>query len=306
MKVHIGLKSDPVEYRYSYEWLFDRMRELGLRHLQLGGFFELFSLEDGYFRDLREQAERRGVRILSCFTAHRELGGFLFGDPYMERVTRRSYERLIQVGALLGAESVGGSAGAVYRDRLAEKPAGIARYLRHMRELMPLARRAGLKALTLEPMSCLAEPPTLPEELEQMLGPLAEHHRLHPDTTVPVQACADIAHGYADGEGRVVHDNWSLFELAVPWMREFHIKNTDSRFEATFGFSPEERRRGIVDLRRLKELIDRCSGRFPVTEIVGYLELSGPKWGRDYTDSRLERMIGESVEAIQEVFAPEA
>ena len=61
-----------------------------------------------------------------------------------------------------------------------------------------------------------------------------------------------------------MHDNWSLFEMQVPWMREFHFKNTDSIFNSTFGFGPEERGRGIVDLARLKAVIDANAGRFPV------------------------------------------
>jgi ribulose-phosphate 3-epimerase len=302
MKVHIGLKSDPIEYRYSFDWLFGLMAELGVRHLQLGSFQELHGLEAGFFRDLRRRAERKGVVIRSCFTAHRELGGFFSGDPFLERAARRCYERYIEAAALLGAESVGGNPGSVYRDRMAGKPEGIACYLRHMGELVRLARRRGLRFLALEPMSCLAEPPTLPEEIEGMLGALNEHHRLHPDAAVPVYACADIAHGYADREGRVVYDNWSLFERAIPWMGELHLKNTDARFESTFGFSAVERKRGIVDLGRLKALIERNAPRFPVGELVGYLELGGPKLGRDYSDHRLAEAIGESIAALREAF----
>jgi sugar phosphate isomerase/epimerase len=171
-----------------------------------------------------------------------------------------------------------------------------------MRELMSVAREAGLKWLSLEPMSCLAEPPTLPEELDRILGALAEHHRRHPDSTVPVYLCSDIGHGYADRKGRVVHDNWSLFEAQIPYMAAFHFKNTDERFDATFGFSEAERRRGIVDLARLKELIDRHADRFPVQPVIGYFETGGPKIGRDYSDPLLREMIAESIRAIQDVF----
>ena len=85
-------------------------------------------------------------------------------------------------------------------------------------------------------------------------------------------------------------------------MWEFHFKNTDAIFDATFGFGPEERARGIVDLQRLKALIKGNAGRFPVKEITGYLELNGPKTGRDYTDAHLERMLVQSLEAIKAVF----
>jgi ribulose-phosphate 3-epimerase len=262
----------------------------------------MYLLEDGFFTDLRRQAERRGLQIRSCFASRREIGGFFAANPHLERAARISYERLIQIAALLGADSTGGTPGSVYRDRMETKAEGLACYLRHMRELMVLARKMGLKALSMENMSCLAEPPTLPEEFDQILGTLNSYYRRNPDTTVPVRVCADIAHGLVDRDGRLVHDNWSLFEKAIPYMSEFHLKNTDERFEATFGFSAAERARGIVDLHRLKDLFQRNARNLPVEEVFGYLELSGPKLGRDYSDWKLEGMIAESVGAIREVF----
>ena len=112
---------------------------------------------------------------------------------------------------------------------------------------------------------------------------------------MPLQLCGDISHGIADAEGRVIHDNWSLFEMQIPWMREFHFKNTDAIFNSTFGFGPEERARGIVDLARLKALIDANAARFPCAEVTGYLEIGGPKLGREYADRHLERMLVESL-----------
>jgi sugar phosphate isomerase/epimerase len=302
MELELGIKSDPIEARYSFEWLFELLEELDVRNVQLGSFPELFSLEDGWFLDLREKAARRGVRIRSCFTTHRDLGGIFLEDPYRQRACRRMFERYIRVAALLGAESVGGNPGSVPRDRMGSKESGIARYLGQMKELMGLARREGLNHLELEPMSCLAEPPTLPEELERILGELAAHHHADPDGTVPVYCCSDIGHGYADAERRVVHDNWSLFERQVPFMSAFHIKNTDRHFDATFGFSAEERRRGIVDLERLRGLLERNAARFPVRPLVGYFETGGPKVGRDYSDRDLAKVLRESLRAIQAVF----
>jgi hypothetical protein len=171
-----------------------------------------------------------------------------------------------------------------------------------MKQLMGLARREGLQWLALEPMSCLAEPPTLPEELDRFTQELGAHHRADPQGTVPVYFCSDIGHGYADAERRVVHDNWSLFELQIPFMGAFHIKNTDRHFDATFGFSEDERRRGIIDLERLRGLVERHADRFPVRPLVGYFETSGPKVGRDYSDRRLEEELRASLRAIQAVF----
>jgi sugar phosphate isomerase/epimerase len=230
------------------------------------------------------------------------MGGFFLEDPYRERASRRMLERYIHIGALLGADMVGGNPGCVPRDRPQTKQRGIARYLGHMKELMGLARREGLKWLSLEPMSCLAEPPTLPEELDLMLGELEAHHRSDPAATVPVYCCSDIGHGYADAERRIVHDNWSLFERQIPVMGAFHIKNTDRHFNATFGFSEAERRRGIIDLQRLRATLERHADRFPVRPLIGYYETGGPKVGRDYTDRHLEEELRTSIQAIQAVF----
>jgi hypothetical protein len=100
----------------------------------------------------------------------------------------------------------------------------------------------------------------------------------------------------------VVHDNWSLFERQIPFMGAFHLKNTDRHFDATFGFSEAERARGIVDLQRLRALLERNAGRFPLLPLVGYLETGGPKLGRDYSDRLLERDLRASFEALQAVF----
>jgi sugar phosphate isomerase/epimerase len=302
MQLEMGLKSDPIESRYSFEWLFGLLEELGVRNLQLGSFPEMFTLEDGWFLELRAKAARRGVRIRSCFTTHRDMGGFFLEDPYRQRATRRMFERYIRIAALVGAESVGGNPGSVLRDQMQTKEQGIDRYLSQMKQLMGLARREGLAWLALEPMSCLAEPPTLPEELDRIQAELAAHHRADPEGTVPVYFCSDIGHGYADEQRRVVHDNWSLFERQISYMGAFHIKNTDRHFEATFGFSGGERRRGIVDLERLRGLLERHAESFPVRPLVGYYETGGPKVGRDYSDRCLEQDLRASLQAIQAVF----
>lgn len=303
MKFELGVKSDPIEYRYSFEWLFALMRERGVANLQLGSFFELYQLEDGWFVDLRATAASYGISIRSVFTAHRELGGFFSGDPAMERVARRNYERLIEAAALVGASYVGSNPGAVPRDRMSAKAGGIRRYLDFMKEMMAVARGLGLKALTIEPMSCGAEPPSAPEEIRSMLGELAAHHAREPGGTVPAYLCGDISHGLADSEKRVLHSNVELFELELPMMCEFHIKNTDPVFGSTFGFGEEERRRGIVDLAELARIVLGRSSDWPVPLVVGYLEIGGPKLGRDYSDHLLGDRLAESLEAIEAAFA---
>ncbi len=302
MKLRIGVKSDPVEYRYSYEWLFSLLQNEGVEFVQLGSSFEFYFVDDGYFTALKSLAEEHSVRIRSCFTAHRELGGAFTGDPRLEEVAKRAYTRYVEIGAILGADYVGSNPGAVYRDRMHIKEQGTARYLSHMKEMMHFAKSKGLAGLTIEPMSCSAEPPTTPEEICFYMDELSTYHIAHRGETVPVHLCGDISHGFADSERRVIHGNVELFLMEIPHMVEFHFKNTDSHFESTFGFSPDECTRGVVDLYELKDLIFDSAEEWPVDEVTGYLEIGGPKLGRDYSDRDLRRNLVESLAALRTVF----
>ena len=302
MKLRIGVKSDPVEYRYSYEWLFSLLQNEGVEFVQLGSSFEFYLVDDGYFTELKDIAKDHNVSIRSCFTAHRELGGAFSGNPHFEEAARRAYTRYVEIGALVGADFVGSNPGAVYRDRMHTKEDGTVRYLNHMKQMMAFAKSKRLSGLTIEPMSCSAEPPTTPAEITRYMGELSAYHEAHPDTTVPVFLCGDISHGFADAERKVIHGNVELFRIGIPHMVEFHFKNTDDHFESTFGFSPEERKRGIVDLHELKDLIFDSETLWPVDEIIGYLEIGGPKLGRDYSDRDLGRSLVESLSALRSVF----
>jgi ribulose-phosphate 3-epimerase len=302
MKLGLGLKTDPVETRYSYPWLFDLLAEEGVCEVQIGSFFELYKLDDAWFINLRQEAMTRGLVLRSLFTAHRELGGFFYGDPYMEKAARRSCERFLQVAYLLGVDFCGWNPGAIYRDRADTKTAGLICFHRNLHELMHLARQLGLKGITLEPMSCLSEPPSTPEEIRGMMETAAAYHRQHLDSTSPVYLCGDISHGVADVHRNVIYGNIELFEFAIPWMAEFHFKNTDAVFNSTFGFGPEELSRGIVKLVQVREVIARNASRWPIDNVVGYLEMPGPKIGRDYSDPLLGGQLRDSLRALKEVF----
>lgn len=303
LKLELGVKSDCIEYRYSFPWLFRIMADEGVRHLQLGSFRELFSLPDDAWLRLREEAERHGVRISSLLTAHRELGGFFRGEPGWAETARAGWRRFIEVASLLGARAAGSNAGTVLRDRMQDKEAGLGTFVVAFKELMAYAHEKGLEALCLEPMSCLAEPPTLPGEIAALMGELDRHHREHEASTAAARLCVDVAHGYADAEGRVRWDNRQLFEASLPWLHEVHLKNTDALFNATFGFSEAERARGIVKVEEFRELLVREAHRLPVGAVVGYLEIGGPKFGRDYSDRRLEGELRASLAWLRQAWS---
>lgn len=295
-----GVKADPIQYRYSYDWLFRLMAEEGVHHLQMGTFFEFYQLPDDWFTERREQAASHGIKISSVFTAHRELGGFFRNDARWEKIARKNFERLIEAGALLGADRVGSNPGATLRDQMAVKEKGIACYLKNMKELMSFAKKAGVGMLTIEPMSCLAEPPTLPEEITAMAEELHARHKATPGTAA-IGYCADVSHGYADAECNVVVSPMQQLEATLPWLAELHFKNTDARFDSTFGFMPEERERGIIDLAAIRDYLHSKADTIPKKKLVAYLEIGGPKLGRDYSDLQLERMLRESLQHVREV-----
>lgn len=305
LTLKLGVKTDPIEYRYSFPWLFRLLADEDVRLVQIGTWFEMYQLPDEFFIELRQQAENHGIQIASMFTAHRELGGFFREEVGFEQVARRNFERYIEIGALLGADSIGSNPGAIMRDRMGTKSQGVECYLQHMRELMHYAKEKGLSWLTIEPMSCLAEPPTLPEEVAAMGQTLMDYHHQHPDSTVPIGYCADIAHGYINQQDQVGFNHIELFEATYPWLYEFHLKNTDARFNSTFGFSPEELAKGIVDVAQFRQLLLDNADKLPVSEMTGYLEIGGPKLGRDYSDHHLEEMLRSSLRHLKETFLGE-
>lgn len=305
VKLRLGVKTDPIEYRYSHEWLFRLLAEEGVRHVQLGTHFELYQLPDEFFLELRRQADDAGVVIDSAFTAHRELGGFFREEPGYEQVARRNFERYVRVGGLLGAKSVGSNPGALLRDRMGYKAKGIACYVRHVKELLHVAKECGVEWLTIEPMSCLAEPPTLPEEIQAMAEELCDYVDAHPGQTAKVGYCTDIAHGYLDRSERIVCDHFALFDATIPWLYEVHLKNTDAKYNSTFGFTETERAKGIIDVPAFRRRLIDASDRLPVSELVGYLEIGGPKLGRDYSDWKLEDSLRESLRYLKQAFLEE-
>ncbi len=296
----LGVKTDPILYRYSFDWLFKLMASEGVKRAQLGTFFELYSLPDDYFRDLRRRADDHGIAITSIFTAHRELGGFFRTDgPGWVEVARQKFERLIDIAGLVGAKNIGSNPGAVLRDQMPTKAAGVAMYLKHFKELMKRAKDRNVEWLTIEPMSCVAEPPTLPEEMRQFSDELTMYHAAHAATTARPGYCVDIAHGYANAQKQIIDDHFALMEAAIPLTCEVHLKNTDASYDSTFGFTTADRARGVIDVAAVRKFYADRASSLPVQTLVGYLEIGGPKLGRDYSDPRLEGMLRESLQHLK-------
>ena len=297
--IELGVKSDPIQYRYSFEWLFDLMAEEGIGHLQLGTFIEFYFLPDSYYVNLKKAAESRGIQISSVFTSHRELGGFLNQDEEFAKITVKNYRRMIEIAGVLGCPVAGSSLGSVYRDQLEYRSHGIQAYIECMKEMMHYAKEHGLSWLTLEPMSCYAEPPCNSIEIKMIADELLAYHVRYPEQTARFGYCSDISHGWANENKVVIEKNIDYFVSSFPYLYEFHYKNTDPIYNSTFGFEPENLERGIIDVKMIHSLIIENQEVIPVSTIIGYLELPGPKLGRDYSDRLLESMLRASLQYLK-------
>ncbi|MEI8343257.1 MAG: ribulose-phosphate 3-epimerase, partial [Verrucomicrobiota bacterium] len=131
---------------------------------------------------------------------------------------------------------------------------------------------------------------------------LSGYHDEIPETTASVGYCTDIAHGYLNEQGLHGFNPIQLFEATLPWLYEVHLKNTDDRYHSTFGFEPGNLAKGIIDVATFRDILLSRSAEIPVDEITGYLEIGGPKLGRDYTDCQLEEHLRLSLRHLKEVF----
>ena len=52
--VKLGIKTDPISTRYSYDWLFDLLVEEEIQFVQLGAFFEMFHMDEDDYNGVDE------------------------------------------------------------------------------------------------------------------------------------------------------------------------------------------------------------------------------------------------------------
>jgi len=57
-----------------------------------------------------------------------------------------------------------------------------------------------------------------------------------------------------------------------------------------------------VDIARLREHLLANRDKLPVSELTGFLEIGGPKLGRDYSDYQVEAMLRESLRYLKRTF----
>jgi ribulose-phosphate 3-epimerase len=70
----------------------------------------------------------------------------------------------------------------------------------------------------------------------------------------------------------------------------------------TFGFLPDERARGVVDVPAIRDVLVARADALPVRDLTGYLEIGGPKLGRDYSDPDVEEALRGSIRYLRRAF----
>src|SRR6478735_2570032 len=61
LELRLGVKTDPIEYRYSHPWLFRLLAEEGIQYVQLGTHFELYQLPDAFAKSRDTKQSRGGI-----------------------------------------------------------------------------------------------------------------------------------------------------------------------------------------------------------------------------------------------------
>jgi ribulose-phosphate 3-epimerase len=131
---------------------------------------------------------------------------------------------------------------------------------------------------------------------------LTNYHEAHPGSTARIGYCSDISHGWWNADRTTSVNHVDLFKASLPWLYEVHLKNTDANYGSTFGFEAANVARGIVDVAEFRRILDLNTAVLPVSTLHCYLEIGGPKLGRDYSDHELGNQLRESLTYLRENF----
>ena len=282
--LELGVRIDPTEDLYSYEWILQLMQEEEIRCAQLASFFGLYQLTDASVLELKARAEHFGVSFTSISAVHRELCGLFRPEKEYQRIATGIFERLVDIGALLEANSVGINVPMVPRhgDTRQEQQDGFRVRLGRLKDLVHRAQERGIDTLTVEHTT-----------LDQRIA-----EELDADGTCTQIEAATIRYSF---DTRSMATDRMLTHV-VPQLHELHLRNTDLNLLGTFGFSERDRTVGIVDIPKLRQLLVSQPGGPHQRWITGYAEVAGPKPGGSHLDKTIQRANRESLRYLRETF----
>lgn len=190
--------------------------------------------------------------------------GLLSPDAHLRALAEQWWERAIEIGAAIGAASVGGPLGALTVSSANQREERYAELLGTLGRLCDRAAAAGLEALLVEPTPLAREIPADVSEAERLSRDLA-------GTSVPIRYVLDVGHAMY----RPLYGGEAPLE---PWLERLgedigvlHLQNTDFQGDSHWGW-PDPR--GRFDVSRFAEQVRAAAVEAPVfIEVVHPFEL---------------------------------
>jgi sugar phosphate isomerase/epimerase len=176
-------------------------------------------------------------------------------DASMRAHGFRWYQEAVALAGQLGCEATGGHIGAMSARDYADpgRRAMIRASLVEMvRELTRQAAALGQKYFLWEAMPTPREIPHTPEEAIELM------QEVNQGSAIPVYICFDLGHCNSfDFEKPGDPHEW--LQKLLPWVPVVHLQQTDGKADHHWPFTPEFNKVGIVDPRRVVEIVKGSS-----------------------------------------------
>ena len=229
--------------------------DLGLREVQFS--FDLLdpTLQEPARRMLIEQTVQTvkefGISIRTTFTGLIIYAQNHLAHPDAGMRTRAFswFESALEATARLGAEATGGHIGAMSsRDSVNRHSFIRATLIDSVRALTRTAAALGQEYFLWEFMPTPREIPHTPDEALELV------REVNVGASIPVRLCFDLGHccGFDLKEPGDPHD-W--LQKVLPLTPIVHLQQTDGRGDHHWPFTPEFNRSGIIDPRRVVEIV---------------------------------------------------
>ncbi len=228
-----------------------------------------------HYLEVGRYAKELGIGIPTLLTFYRDNNSILHSDPVIREHAFTVMRAMAVQAGCLGCKVAGGSFGTVLAEDMEERfDECVAAGLEYWKLWLDVLYEEGVGTATIETMSTLREPPATISFAKKLMDSLGRYHADNAATTARPAFCYDLGHGVADEECDVPADR-----DFVEWFKAFprdiihlHVKNTDSKFMATWPFTADYAEQGIIDLHRLARAVrNHLDGRdlFIMVEMPG-------------------------------------
>jgi sugar phosphate isomerase/epimerase len=207
------------------------------------------------YRETRDAAERRGIRIVSAFTGFVGYAQNLLGHPdaSLRAAAEDWYRAAIAAAGQLGARAFGGHIGAMsvreFQDPETRNTA-VRRTKEAVLRLTEDAKDHGLEALLWEIMPVAREYPATFDEVDELLASFDGR------SSVPVRLCLDTGHACLDGGSPEERDPYAWLERYGEHAWTIHLQQTDGVFDRHWPFAAQFNEQGIIEPDQVVALVE--------------------------------------------------